>query len=77
MVRVTAKNHKTYTSTTTLTQSRQMLSVRLDQNNSSTWKIVGGVAAAVIIGGLLFSGSDSGGGNNNTETFNVTLVRPQ
>jgi len=77
MVRVTARGHKTYTSTTRLQQDRQVLSVRLDKNKSSTWKIVGGVAAAIVVGGVLLSGSDSGGGENNGEVYNINITPPQ
>jgi len=73
-IRATAKNHKTYTTTTRMTQSRQQLSVELEpKEKGNTMKIIGGVAAAILVTGVLLSSdSDSGG----SETYSITLNRP-
>ncbi len=74
MVRVSARNHKTFTQTTRLQQERQQLAVRLEKNKSHTWKIVGGVAAAVAVGLLLSSDSNDG---DEPDSFSLILVPPQ
>ena len=76
MVRVTAKGYKSFTTSQTLTTSRQRLAVTLDKKGNRTLMVVGGVAASLVVGALLISGS-GGGDDSNSETFNITLVPPQ
>jgi len=62
-VRVNAKGHKQYTTTTQLVRSREQIIANLERKNNNTLLILGGVAAAVVVGVLISGGggsSDSG-----------------
>ena len=75
MVRVTAKGYKLFTTSQTLTTTRQRLTVTLDKIDNRTLMVVGGVAAGLVVGALLISAASDG--DDNSETFNITLVPPQ
>lgn len=73
-VRVTAKGHKTYTTTTSVTSARQRLAVNLEQKSRNGFKIAGAVAALVVTGILLSNKDDSGSGQQ--QGYQITLTPP-
>jgi len=74
-VRVTAKNHKTYTTTTTLRRQRQQLAVNLEQKSRNGFKIAGAIAALVVTGILLSDKDDSGSGQQQGG-YQIILTPP-
>jgi len=77
-VRVRAKNHKTYTTTTQLEKTTEQIAIELEPGGNRTLKIVGGVAAVLVVGALLSSRSDSGSSDSGESEgeFSLTVVRP-
>lgn len=74
LVRVSAKGHKQYTTSTQLVRAREQITANLEPKSNRALFIIGGVAAAAVVGGLLLSGgSDSG---SDDEGISIQLNPP-
>ena len=75
-VKVTAKKHSPYITTTILRDTKESLTANLEPKNNNTMKIVGAVVGVIVIGALLSGGSSSGSSSNGDGTTLITVVRP-
>jgi len=75
-VRVTAKHHNVYTTTTTLREPKQQLMVNLTRKDRRGYKIAGAIAAIVVTGILISNRSESGSGSGSEDGYQITLTTP-
>jgi len=73
-VKVTAKNHETFTTNTIVRSAQQQLVVNLVPESRRGYKIAGAIAALVVTG-ILLSGK-SGSGSGTADGYTITLTRP-
>lgn len=76
-VKVTAKKHSPYITTTILRHRKQRLTANLEPNKNRAIKIVGAVVGILVTGALISGGSSSSGSSSNVEgPTTITLTRP-
>jgi len=77
-IQVSADNHKTHNTSTTLKTAQQQLAISLKPVASRGYKIAGAIAAVVVTGLLLSgkSGSSSGSNSDTADGYSITLTRP-
>jgi len=73
-VRVTAKRHKVYTTTTVLREPNQQLVVNLVPKSRRGYKIAGAIAA-IVVSGILIS-NRSGSSSGSEDGYQITLTTP-
>jgi len=75
-IKVTAKNHNVYTTTTTLEAPEQQLAVNLTRKDRRGYKIAGAIAAIVVSGILVSNRNKNNSEPGSEDGYQITLTLP-